>query len=148
MKTILIILALIALAVAPAVAALDTYDTVTNITVSSVKLASGVQTNGAVDVAIAKGTGHLLVSIGPARTNAADFGASATLRTCATSGGTYVPVTNGAGSEVTVTGAGITGTGAVTSVKVEAAKLQRYIKLFTVATNDTCDIGANLLFVK
>ena len=142
------LIAAVALCAVVALAGLDTYDTVTVKTISTPKVASGVQTNAAVDVAAAKGICNFIVTIGPAYTNAADFGASATLRHCASSTGTYLPVTNGAASEVTVTGAGIAGTGSVTSVKVEAEKLLRYVKLYTVSTNDQCSIGAVLLYSK
>lgn len=149
MKKIIVILTAVLIAPAPAVfAALDAYDSVTVKSISTLKLATGAQTNAAVDVAGAKGICNFIVAIGPAYTNAANFGASATLRHCASSTGTYLPVTNGAAAEVTVTGAGVSGTGAVTSVKVEAEKLLRYVKLFTVSTNDTCDIGAVLLYSK
>ena len=145
---ILVVVVIAALCAGVGYAGLDTYDTVTVKSISTLKVASGVQTNAAVDVVDAKGGCNLLVAIGPAYTNAADFGAAATLRHCATTNGTFLPVTNGAGSQVTVTGAGIAGTGSVTSVKVEAEKLLRYLKLYTVATNDTCDIGAVLLYSK
>lgn len=148
MKKALIGIFTVALVASAAFAALDAYDTMTVKTISALKLASGIQTNAAVDVSGAKGVCNLLVEIGPAYTNAATFGASATLKHCASSGGTYVTVTNGAGSAVVVTGAGITGTGAVTSVKVESEKLLRYVKLFTTVTNDACDIGAVLIYPK
>jgi hypothetical protein len=148
MKKAKIMAAIVALCAGVVFAALDTYDTVTVKSISTLKVASGVQTNAAVDVAAAKGVCNFIVAIGPAYTNAANFGASATLRHCASSTGTFLPVTNGAAAEVTVTGAGVAGTGAVTSVKVEAEKLLRYVKLFTVATNDQCDIGAVLLYSK
>ena len=148
MKKALIMSAVVGLGALCAFAALDVYDSVTVKSVSTLKVATGSQTNAVVDVAAAKGICNFIVAIGPAYTNAADFGAAATLRHCATTNGTFLPVTNGAGSQVTVTGAGIAGTGSVTSVKVEAEKLLRYLKLYTVATNDTCDIGAVLLYSK
>lgn len=133
-----------------AFAALDVYDAVTVKTISSPKVAAGSQTNAYVDVAAAKGICNFIVAIGPGYTNAADFGAAATLRHCATTNGTYLPVTNGAGSQVTVAGNAGTGsgTGVVTSVKLEAEKLLRYVKLYTVVTNDSAGIGAVLLYSK
>jgi len=122
-------------------AALDVYDSVTVKSLGEPKMCTGIQTNIWVDVSGAKGICNLLVNIGPAYTNALDFGASATLKTSATTNGSYVAVTN-------VSGAGITGTGAVTSIKLDASSLSRYVRLFTVSTNDAASIGAFLLYSK
>ncbi len=143
MKKLLIFAALAALAVVPAFAGLDAYDAITITTVSAPKTATGVETNAAVDMAAAKGKGSLVIHISAADTNAADFGASAVLKTCATSAGSYTAVSGA--SAVTSAHAG---TGAITQVAVDASSLSRYVKLFTVSTNDTCRISATLVFPK
>lgn len=150
MKKALISMAAIFVIGAVAVfAAFDTYDSVTVKTISTLKSATGTQTNTVVDLAGAyKGVCNFIAYITSADTNAANFGASATLTHCATSGGTYAVVTNGAGSAVTATCFGYAGTGTVTSIKLESENLLRYVKLVTVSTNDTCDIGAVLLYSK
>lgn len=134
-----------------AMAALDVYDTVTVKTVSTLKLATGTQTNAAVDLAGAqKGICNFIIFISAATTNDATFAATGTLYHATAIGGTYYPVTNGAGSVVRGTCTGYAGTGTVTSVKVESEKLNRYLKLYTTVAGagDTCDIGAVLLYSK
>jgi hypothetical protein len=96
-----------------------------------------------VDVYDAKGGCNLIITISAADTNAADFGASATLKTCATAAGAYTAVSGATASTLAHAG-----TGAITSVKVDASSLSRYVKLFTVSTNDTCRISAVLLYSK
>jgi hypothetical protein len=124
-------------------AGLNAYDAVTVTTVSLPKVATGAETNAAVDMANAKGKGSLIITISAADTNAVDFGASATLRTSATSAGTYVAVSGATASTLAHAG-----TGVITQVAVDASALSRYVKLFTVSTNDTCRIGAVLVFPK
>jgi hypothetical protein len=142
MNKLLVILFAVALCALPSLAALDTYDSVTVKNISTTKTATGIETNAAVDVANAKGICNMLISIGPGYTNAADFGAVATLRHSTASAGTYYPVTNAAGSVVSASAVGIT------SVKVEADRLKRYVKLYTAVTNDACAIGGALLYSK
>jgi hypothetical protein len=145
MKKALIFAALVALVLVgvPAFAGLDAYDSVTVTTVSLPKTATGVQTNAAVDMYAAKGKGSLILTFSAADTNAADFGASAALYTSAASAGTYTAVTGASAAS-----AGVAGTGTVSTVAVDASALKRYVKLFTVATNDTCRIGAVIVFPK
>jgi hypothetical protein len=142
MKKLLIALA-IALCSGLSYAGLNAYDAVTVTTISSPLVADGVQTNAAVDMANAKGKGSLIITISAADTNAATFGASATLMTSATSAGTYTAVSGASASTLLHAGTGI-----VSQVAVDASALSRYVKLFTVSTNDTCRISAVLVFPK
>jgi hypothetical protein len=134
--------------VGAAQAALDAYDTMTVKTISTVKTCEGTQTNAAVDVSGAKGTCNFLVIFSAENVNTASFAATGTLWHCATSGGTYSVVTNGAGSAVRATYSGITATGQVTSIKIESDRLLRYVKFITSANTGTNDMGAVLISPK
>lgn len=146
MKKLVFVFTAAALLAGSALAALDLYDTVTAKTISTLKSSFGTETNSVVDVAQAKGVCNLFVTMSAGVASNATFGASATLTTCATTNGTFVNVTNGAGSVVRATCYSVSGTGTVTSIKVEAQKLSRYVKLVTVSTNDVSHIGAVLLY--
>lgn len=149
MKKMIAVLTVMLALVATARAALDVYDTVTTKTISTIKLASGTETNAAVDVYGAKGVCNFIVYMGPSVTNSTTsvYTNTATLYTSTASAGTYSIVTNGAGSAVTVSGSATNGTGTNISFKVEAAVLKRYLKLYTSATEPTM-IGATLLYSK
>jgi hypothetical protein len=129
-------------------AALDAYDTMTLTTVSTVKTCVGTQTNAAVDVSGAKGICNFLVIFAAENVNTASFAATGTLWHCASSGGTYAVVTNGAGSAVRATYSGINATGQVTSIKIESENLLRYVKFITSANTGTNDMGAVLISPK
>jgi hypothetical protein len=145
MKKLIVLVSLAVMFAVPAFAALDLYDSVTVKTISTNKIASQatlIQTNAAIDIANAKGICNFMVMISPASTNGADFGASATLKHSATIGGTYLTVTNGAGTAVSTVASGLT------SFKIEAENLKRFVKLYTVSTNGESSIGAMLLYSK
>ena len=132
----------------PAFAAMDVYDTVTVKTLSVPRLVTTAYTNAVVDVATAKGNCNVIIYLGPATTNAADYSCTATLKHSTTTDGTYVTVTNGAGSAVSATTTNHAGVGTVTSIKLEAEKLSRFVKLYVENENDTGEAGAVLLYSK
>jgi hypothetical protein len=147
----LVITAALALTAVAAFAALDVYDSVTVKTLRTPGPAAGTQTNAAVDVAAAKGICNFIATVGPGHGDVTNYSATVTLTHCATSSGTYAIVTNGAGSAVSVTASAAAtgvGTGIVSSVKVEAEVLERYLQTVTVVANDTNTIGAVLLYSK
>lgn len=148
MKKIAMILVVLVALSGVAVAGLDTYDSITVKTLAAPVTVTGSQSNAVVDVAGAKGTCNLLLDIGPAVTNAANFTCTATLKTCATSAGTYYTVTNMTGNACALTSTNHSGTGSATSIKVEAAVLKRYVKLYYTAANDTCVVAGKLLYMK
>jgi len=148
MKRILAAVLGVCVLVGVAQAALDAYDTMTVKTISTVKTCVGTETNAAVDVSGAKGICNFIVIFSAENVNTASFAATGTLTHCASSGGTYSVVTNGAGSAVRATYSGITATGQVSSIKVESEKLLRYVKFVTSATTGTNDMGAVLIYSK
>jgi len=139
MKKTLAILALVA-AAGIAYAALDAYTQITVKTLQRPVATSGTTTNTAVDVYDCKGIANWLVTIGPRTAGASLFTSTVYLTTSATSGGTYTAVTNVA----TI----VTATGTVSSVKVDAASLKRYVKLVRAATTNSVVIGSQLLYPK
>ena len=146
-RSCLMIAAMIALAVS-AYAQMDVYDTVTVKTLSVPTLVTGTTSNSVVDVAAAKGNCNVLFFLGAATTNATDYTCTATLKHSATSGGAYITVTNGAGSAVVATTTNCAGVGAISSVKVEAEQLKRYVRLYVTTANDSGEVGAVLLYKK
>jgi len=147
MKNTCLIFAVMAFAVS-AFAQMDVYDTVSVKTLSAPRLVDTAYTNAAVDVATVKGNCNVIFFLGAATTNAADYSCTATLKHSAASGGTYATVTNSAGSAVSATTTNSAGVGTITSVKVEAESLLRYVKLYVENENDTGEAGAVLITKK
>ena len=137
---------LIALAATALVAhaALDTYDSVTVKTLGSptyVALDTTV-TNTAVDVAGAKGVGNLIIVCSAAETNdVADYVMTVTLEQSANGTTGFYTVTNGAGSACVYTCILSNGVGNVTSSKLEAGSIKRYLRLKGAAAGNGGQFG-------
>ena len=131
-------------------AALDVYDSVTNFNLGTplVVADAATQTNTYVDVSKAKGIGHLIVYIGSAITNGAAYTNTVTLEHSASASTGYYTVTNGTGTAMTWATSEYNGTGVVHSVKLEAEKLKRYMRLKSAPVNDSGTFGGLLLFSK
>jgi hypothetical protein len=148
MKKALLIGALVALTAGLVYAGLDVYDSVTVKALKTPAILVGVQTNAAVDVSGAKGTCNLLVFFGSG-TNGGASVVSATVKHATTSAGTYITLTNAAGTACVFTNSGTAAVGAFSSTKVEADRLRRYIKVYTsVAGEEAIDCAAYLLYSK
>jgi hypothetical protein len=148
MKKTTTIIAALSLCAVAALAALDTYDSVTLVTLGAPRVVDGSHTNAAVDVATAKGIANVLIFLGPAVTNGASYECTATLQHSTASGGTYTTVSNAAGTAISATTTNHAGVGTVTSLKLEAEQLKRYVRLYIANENDTGTAGAVMLYSK
>jgi len=129
-------------------AALDVYTSVEVETLGVPTMVTGGLTNATVDVASAKGICNVILSVGAGTTNGAAYTSTATLEQCATDGGTFFTVTNGTGNAVSATCTNSAGAGIVSSIKLEADRLKRYIRLKVTNENDTGVVGGVILYSK
>jgi hypothetical protein len=122
-----------------ALAALDAYDSMTYKTVlaPTVAVLNTAQTNSYVDIVGRKGIGTAVLAVGPASTNAANFGCNLVLEHCATTNGTYATVTNLSAA-----------VGTVTAFKLDMQALNRYLRTKVTSTNDACVVSAVVVYPK
>jgi hypothetical protein len=100
-------------------------------------------TGSAVDTVNYKGFGTVVVSIGAPVNSATNFAATVTIQHAAASTGTYVTVTNSAGSALIATASG-NAAGAVTRLPYEFGKGGRYIRAVVTTTNDAAAVAVTL----
>lgn len=139
MNRIAVLFVALVMSAASAFAILDAYDQNTIKTVLAPTAVSvGTTTNGFVDIVGKKGIGTLILAVGPASTNAADFGCTLSLQHCATTNGTYATVTNLYGGT----------SGALSAFKIDMQALNRYVRTIQLTTNDVCVNSAVLVYPK
>jgi hypothetical protein len=143
MKTLAMFIALlVAVCSVPAIAGLDAYDSVTvKVLTQPLPVDCVAVTNTAVDIAAAKGTANLVVSLSPGYTNAAVYTNKVVFQTSTASAGTYTTVTS-------ATTVAVAGTGVVSSIKVDTGSLSRYVRTIISTAGDKGTASAVLIYPK
>jgi len=98
-------------------------------------------TNAAVSVAAYKGNGVFAAQFSPSTLASTS---TVTLVTSATSGGTYVPVTNLAGTACVITQTG-PATNDIQTVQIDTARLNAFVKTIIAQSGDTNSINSFLV---
>jgi len=99
-------------------------------------------TGTAVDVSSYKGNAAFVFSTGASTVNG--YTGVVTVTHCATSGGTYITVTNLAGTALVVTKTS-TNSAAVNTVACDLARLHKYVKVVAAVANDTNEVAVVLV---
>lgn len=123
-------------------AALDAFDSMTVKTLTApIGVNAAIRTNTAVDIAAAKGIGHLLIMQGPAYTNTVTCTNTVTIQKSANGSTGWTAVT----SAVYVANMQ---TGTVSSIKLDINTLQRYLRAIVSSVEDTSGAGVVLIYPK